>query len=172
MKESIIDHLANGIIKKLLTTFGNVKADVLALRAMNCVRQNRDQLAIANSHRNYETRSGPAAVSFVASDAPEAAELVVMARRLRDRAHLTSSARSPDRTLARKKPGARFELRAVKGGNACGVGAIHRPSASPPTPSGSSNVVQFIARSSPTLDDAAFNPLRACSIAPLAPQVR
>ena len=31
-KEGIIDHFANGIIKKPGTTFGNVKADVLALR--------------------------------------------------------------------------------------------------------------------------------------------
>jgi len=39
-KESIIDHFANGIIKKPLTTLGNVKADVLALKDMNYVRQN------------------------------------------------------------------------------------------------------------------------------------
>jgi hypothetical protein len=39
-KENIIDHFANGIIKKPLTTFGNVKADVLALKDMNYVRQN------------------------------------------------------------------------------------------------------------------------------------
>jgi hypothetical protein len=31
-KENIIDHFAQGIIKKPLTTFGNVKADVLALK--------------------------------------------------------------------------------------------------------------------------------------------
>ncbi|TAJ84612.1 HD domain-containing protein [Reyranella sp.] len=31
-KEGIIDHFAQGIIKKPLTTFGNVKADVLALK--------------------------------------------------------------------------------------------------------------------------------------------
>jgi hypothetical protein len=31
-KESIIDHFADGIRKKPLTTFGNVKADVLALK--------------------------------------------------------------------------------------------------------------------------------------------
>ena len=31
-KEGIIDHFANGIIKKPGTTFGNVKADVLALK--------------------------------------------------------------------------------------------------------------------------------------------
>ncbi len=31
-KEGIIDHFAQGIIKKPETTFGNVKADVLALK--------------------------------------------------------------------------------------------------------------------------------------------
>jgi hypothetical protein len=39
-KENIIDHFANGIIKKPRTTFGNVKADVLALKDMNYVRGN------------------------------------------------------------------------------------------------------------------------------------
>jgi hypothetical protein len=39
-KENIIDHFAKGIIGKPLTTFGNVKADVLALRDMSYVRQN------------------------------------------------------------------------------------------------------------------------------------
>jgi hypothetical protein len=39
-KESIIDHFANGIIKKPLTTFGNVKADVLALKDPNYKRMN------------------------------------------------------------------------------------------------------------------------------------
>jgi hypothetical protein len=39
-KENIIDHFARGIVKKPLTTFGNVKADVLALKDMNYVRQN------------------------------------------------------------------------------------------------------------------------------------
>lgn len=34
-----IDHFAKGIIKKPLTTFGNVKADVLALKDMHFVRQ-------------------------------------------------------------------------------------------------------------------------------------
>ncbi len=34
-KENIIDHFANGIIAKPLTTFGNVKADVLALKDPN-----------------------------------------------------------------------------------------------------------------------------------------
>jgi len=39
-KENIIDHFANGIIMKPLTTFGNVKADVLALKDPNYVRIN------------------------------------------------------------------------------------------------------------------------------------
>jgi len=39
-KENIIDHFYNGIKKKPLTTFGNVKADVLALKDMNYTRQN------------------------------------------------------------------------------------------------------------------------------------
>ena len=39
-KENIIDHFANGIIRKPLTTFGNVKADVLALKDPNYQRQN------------------------------------------------------------------------------------------------------------------------------------
>jgi hypothetical protein len=39
-KENIIDHFANGIIKKPLTTFGNVKADVLALKDPNYRRMN------------------------------------------------------------------------------------------------------------------------------------
>ena len=39
-KENIIDHFAKGIIKKPLTTFGNVKADILALKDMNYVRSN------------------------------------------------------------------------------------------------------------------------------------
>jgi hypothetical protein len=39
-KENIIDHFANGIIKKPLTTFGNVKADVLALRDPTYRRMN------------------------------------------------------------------------------------------------------------------------------------
>jgi hypothetical protein len=39
-KENIIDHFYNGIKKKPLTTFGNVKADVLALKNMNYTRQN------------------------------------------------------------------------------------------------------------------------------------
>lgn len=39
-KENIIVHFAEGIRKKPLTTFGNVKADVLALKDMNYVRRN------------------------------------------------------------------------------------------------------------------------------------
>lgn len=39
-KECIIDHFAEGIIRKPLTTFGNVKADVLALKDRSYVRQN------------------------------------------------------------------------------------------------------------------------------------
>ncbi len=39
-KENIIDHFANGIIKKPLTTFGNVKADVLALKDPTYRRMN------------------------------------------------------------------------------------------------------------------------------------
>jgi HD domain len=39
-KENIIDHFANGIIKKPLTTFGNVKADVLALKDPSYRRMN------------------------------------------------------------------------------------------------------------------------------------
>jgi hypothetical protein len=39
-KENIIDHFAKGIIGKPLTTFGNVKADVLALKDPNYSRMN------------------------------------------------------------------------------------------------------------------------------------
>jgi len=39
-KESIIDHFADGIVKKPLSTFGNVKADVLALKDPNYQRMN------------------------------------------------------------------------------------------------------------------------------------
>jgi hypothetical protein len=39
-KENIIDHFAQGIIAKPLTTFGNVKADVLALKDRNYTREN------------------------------------------------------------------------------------------------------------------------------------
>lgn len=37
-KENIIEHFANGIVRKPLTTFGNVKADVLALKDRNDAR--------------------------------------------------------------------------------------------------------------------------------------
>lgn len=39
-KENIIDHFANGIIRKPLTTFGSVKADVLALKDPKYRRMN------------------------------------------------------------------------------------------------------------------------------------
>src|SRR5919107_3952691 len=39
-KENIIDHFGNGIIKKPETTFGNVKADVLALKDPTYQRKN------------------------------------------------------------------------------------------------------------------------------------
>jgi hypothetical protein len=39
-KENIIDHFAQGIIKKPVTVFGNVKADVLALKDPNYKRVN------------------------------------------------------------------------------------------------------------------------------------
>lgn len=39
-KENIIDHFASGIRHKPLTTFGNVKADVLAVKEPTYVRQN------------------------------------------------------------------------------------------------------------------------------------
>jgi hypothetical protein len=39
-KENIIAHFADGIVAKPLTTFGNVKADVLALKDAGYVRQN------------------------------------------------------------------------------------------------------------------------------------
>jgi hypothetical protein len=39
-KENIIDHFANGIRNKPFTTFGNVKADVLALKDPNYRRIN------------------------------------------------------------------------------------------------------------------------------------
>ena len=39
-KENIIDHFAEAIITKPLTTFGNVKADVLALKDRNYTREN------------------------------------------------------------------------------------------------------------------------------------
>ena len=51
-KENIIDHFANGIIKKPLTTFGNVKADVLALKDMNYVRQNFCSIILGSAWPN------------------------------------------------------------------------------------------------------------------------
>jgi hypothetical protein len=48
-KESIIDHFANGIIKKPLTTFGNVKADVLALRDPDYKRMNFCRLILSSA---------------------------------------------------------------------------------------------------------------------------
>ena len=51
-KENIIGHFANGIIKKPLTTFGNVKADVLALKDMNYVRQNFCSIILGSAWPN------------------------------------------------------------------------------------------------------------------------
>ena len=51
-KEHIIDHFANGIIKKPLTTFGNVKADVLSLKDMNYVRQNFCSIILGSAWPN------------------------------------------------------------------------------------------------------------------------
>ena len=51
-KENIIDHFANAIIKKPLTTFGNVKADVLALKNMHYVRQNFCSIILASAWSN------------------------------------------------------------------------------------------------------------------------
>jgi hypothetical protein len=51
-KENIIDHFANGIIKKPRTTFGNVKADVLALKDMNYVRQNFCSIILGSAWPN------------------------------------------------------------------------------------------------------------------------
>jgi hypothetical protein len=48
-KENIIDHFAQGIIKKPLTTFGNVKADVLALKDMNYTRRNFCSIILESS---------------------------------------------------------------------------------------------------------------------------
>jgi hypothetical protein len=48
-KENIIDHFTQGIIKKPLTTFGNVKADVLALKDINYVRQNFCSIILASA---------------------------------------------------------------------------------------------------------------------------
>ena len=51
-KEGIIDHFANGIIDKPLTTFGNVKADVLALKDMDYVRQNFCSIILGSAWPN------------------------------------------------------------------------------------------------------------------------
>ncbi len=51
-KENIIDHFAKGIIKKPLTTFGNVKADVLALKDMNYTRQNFCSIILGSAWPN------------------------------------------------------------------------------------------------------------------------
>jgi hypothetical protein len=51
-KENIIDHFAKGIIKKPLTTFGNVKADVLALKDMSYVRQNFCSIILGSAWPN------------------------------------------------------------------------------------------------------------------------
>ena len=48
-KENIIDHFAEGIVRKPLTTFGNVKADVLALKDMNYVRPNFCSMILASA---------------------------------------------------------------------------------------------------------------------------
>lgn len=51
-KESIIDHFAQGIAVKPLTTFGNVKADVLALKDASYVRQNFCALILGSAWPN------------------------------------------------------------------------------------------------------------------------
>jgi hypothetical protein len=51
-KEKIIEHFANGTIKKPLTTFGNVKADVLALKDTNYVRQNFCSIILGSAWPN------------------------------------------------------------------------------------------------------------------------
>jgi UTP:GlnB (protein PII) uridylyltransferase len=51
-KENVIEHFAKGIIKKPLTTFGNVKADVLALKDMNYVRQNFCSIILGSAWPN------------------------------------------------------------------------------------------------------------------------
>jgi hypothetical protein len=48
-KEDIIDHFAGGIINKPLTTFGNVKADVLALKDPNYRRINFCSMILGSS---------------------------------------------------------------------------------------------------------------------------
>lgn len=51
-KENIIAHFADGIAPKPLTTFGNVKADVLALKDPSYVRQNFCALILGSSWPN------------------------------------------------------------------------------------------------------------------------
>jgi hypothetical protein len=50
--ENIIDQFAKGIIRKPLTIFGNVKADVLALKDMNYVRQNFCSIILGSAWPN------------------------------------------------------------------------------------------------------------------------
>jgi hypothetical protein len=51
-KENIINHFANGIKKKPLTTFGNVKADVLALKDPNYQRMNFCSIILGSAWPN------------------------------------------------------------------------------------------------------------------------
>jgi len=51
-KENIIDHFYEGIKAKPLTTFGNVKADVLALKDRNYVRQNFCSIILGSAWPN------------------------------------------------------------------------------------------------------------------------
>ncbi|MET0309244.1 MAG: HD domain-containing protein [Sphingomonas sp.] len=51
-KENIIAHFADGIVAKPMTTFGNVKADVLALKDPNYVRQNFCALILGSAWSN------------------------------------------------------------------------------------------------------------------------
>lgn len=51
-KENIIDHFAEGIIKKPLTTFGNVKADVLALKDRDYQRMNFCSIILGSAWPN------------------------------------------------------------------------------------------------------------------------
>jgi hypothetical protein len=51
-KENIIDHFAQGIIKKPLTTFGNVKADVLALKDRDYQRMNFCSIILGSAWPN------------------------------------------------------------------------------------------------------------------------
>jgi hypothetical protein len=51
-KENIIDHFAQGVIKKPQTTFGNVKADVLALKDPNYRRMNFCSIILGSAWPN------------------------------------------------------------------------------------------------------------------------